>query len=196
MHPSTATVLVVLALAVSTAGCSSGTGSAPVSYDAGPAARTARAASINTLRPSDQIRLQVYDEAAISGDYQIDGSGAISVPLAGRIRAAGLTPAQLERALVTQLTRGGLKEPRVNVQVTTYAPFYVHGEVERSGEFPYRPGLTVMDAVAIAGGFTYRADERRAVLRRAGTGVEQIVALDSSLLIFPGDNLRIQERFF
>jgi len=194
MHPVIG-FLIAIGLAASTAACSNR------AINEGPAATLqptafARPANTHILRPNDQIRVQVYEEASISGDYQIDGSGSISVPLAGRIRAAGLTTAQLERNLVSHLRRGGLKDPRVNIQVTTHAPFYVHGEVERSGEFQYRPGLTVMDAIAMAGGFTYRANERQAALRRAGTGIEEIVALDSSILIFPGDNLRIQERFF
>src|SRR5262249_52715360 len=111
------------------------------------------------LRPNDQLRGQVYNEPNITGDYQVDSAGYGSIPLAGRVKASGLTTQQLEHAIVRQLNDGLLKDPRVNVQVTTYMPFYIHGEVKRGGEFPYRPGLTIMDAVASAGGFTYRADE-------------------------------------
>jgi polysaccharide export outer membrane protein len=140
--------------------------------------------------------VQVYNEPNISGDYQVDSSGFISIPLAGRLRAAGLTAAQLERSIASHLNRGVIKDPKVNVQVANYAPFYIHGEVKRSGEFPYRPGLTIMDAVATAGGFTYRAEERKAIVRRAGSSVEQIYSLDARVPIFPGDNIRIPERFF
>ena len=88
-----------------------------------------------------------------------------------------------------------MNDPRVTIQVSTYAPFYIHGEVKRSGEFPFRPGLTVMDAVAAAGGFTYRADDSRAYVRRSGTA-EFAYPLDTRVLVFPGDNIRIPERFF
>jgi polysaccharide export outer membrane protein len=148
------------------------------------------------LRPNDQLRVQVYNEPSISGDYQVDGAGYISVPLAGRIRASGRTAGQLERAIVAALSRGMLKDPRVNVQVSNYAAFYIHGEVKKSGEYPYRPGLTVMDAVATAGGFTYRADESRAVVRRAGDNVDSVLPLDRTISVSPGDNIKIPERFF
>lgn len=148
------------------------------------------------LRPNDQLRVQVYNEESISGDYQVDSSGFISIPLAGRVRAAGLTAAQLERAIASQLNRGVIKDPRVNVQVANYAPFYIHGEVKRAGEFPYRPGLTIMDAIATAGGFTYRANEQKAFVRRAGASIEQVYSLDARVPIYPGDNVRIPERFF
>lgn len=150
-----------------------------------------------TIRPSDQLRIKVYDEQNITGDYQVDGSGYISIPLAGRIKASGLTPAQLERAIVGRLSSNGvLTKPDVSVQVTTYGPIYVHGEVKRAGEFPYRPGLTILDAVALAGGYTYRADEGAAFVTRAGSNIERGYPLDRSVRIYPGDNIRIPERFF
>lgn len=148
------------------------------------------------LRPNDQLRVQVYNEPSISGDYQVDSAGFISVPLAGRVKASGKTAGQLERAIVAALNRGMLKDPRVNVQVSNYAAFYIHGEVKKSGEYPYRPGLTVMDAVATAGGFTYRADEGKAVVRRAGDNVDSVFMLDRTIPVSPGDNIKIPERFF
>jgi polysaccharide export outer membrane protein len=148
------------------------------------------------IRPSDQLKIQVYDDQNITGEYQVDSGGYISMPLAGRIKASGLTPAQLERAIKAKLTNGVLTNPDVAVQVLTYGPIYVHGEVKRGGEFPYRPGLTVMDAVALAGGYTYRADESAAFVTRAGSQVERGHALDHSVRIYPGDNIRIPERFF
>jgi polysaccharide export outer membrane protein len=148
------------------------------------------------LRPSDQLRVQVYDDPNITGDYQVDSGGFVSIPLAGRIKASGLTTAQLERVLIQRLSDGVLKKPNVTVQLTSYGPIYVHGEVKRGGEFPYRPGLTVRDAIALAGGYTYRADETTAYVTRAGTPYEREQALAHSVRIFPGDNIRIPERFF
>jgi polysaccharide export outer membrane protein len=149
------------------------------------------------LRPTDQLHVQVYDDPNITGDYQVDSTGYISVPLAGRIKASGLTAAQLERSLESKLSKGGvLKEPKVNVQIAGYGSIYVHGEVKRGGEFPFKPGLTVMDAVALAGGYTYRADDDEAFITHAGSNYERGYRLDRSIRIYPGDNLRIPERFF
>ena len=148
------------------------------------------------LGPNDRVRLKVYGEPDIAGEYEIDSGGQISVPLAGHIRAAGLTTKQLERAIASALSKGIVRDPRVNVEIALYRPYYILGEVKKSGEYPYRLGLTVMDAVASAGGFTYRANEHKVFLRRAGAGAEEVYPLDSPILVFPGDNIRIPERFF
>jgi polysaccharide export outer membrane protein len=175
------------------AACS--TVAAPVADIPGGEAYAQSSYGAYTLRPSDQLRVQVYDDQSISGDYQIDSSGFISVPLAGRIKAGGLTPGQLERAIASRLN-GVLKKPGVNVQITTYGSLYVHGEVKRAGDFPFRPGLTVMDAIALAGGYTYRADEAEVVVIRAGSTIENVYPMSRRIPVFPGDNIRIPERFF
>ena len=148
------------------------------------------------LGPNDRVRLKVYGEADITGEYEVDSTGQISVPLAGHIRAAGLTTKQLERAVTSALAKGIVRDPRVNVEVALYRPYYILGEVKKGGEYPYRLGLTVMDAVASAGGFTYRANEGKVLLRRAGGSVEESYSLDAPVPVFPGDNIRIPERFF
>ena len=148
------------------------------------------------LGPNDRIRLKVYGEADITGEYEIDAGGQVSVPLAGHIKAAGLTTRQLERSITSALAKGIVRDPRVNVEIAAYRPYYILGEVKKSGEYPYRLGLTVMDAVASAGGFTYRANESKVYLRRSGAGVEEIYALDAPVPVFPGDNIRIPERYF
>lgn len=148
------------------------------------------------LGPNDRVRLKVYGEPDIGGEYEIDSSGQVSVPLAGHIRAAGLTTKQLERAIASALSKGIVRDPRVNVEIALYRPYYILGEVKKSGEYPYRLGLTVMDAVASAGGFTYRANEHKVFLRRSGAGIEEVYPLDSPILVFPGDNIRIPERYF
>lgn len=148
------------------------------------------------LGPNDRIRLRVYGEQDIAGDYEVDSDGFVSVPLAGRIKAAGLTTPQLERAIAAALSKGLLRDPRVNVEVATYRPFYILGEVKRAGEYPFKSGLTVLDAVAGAGGYTYRANERKVLIRRAGSAVEDVYPLDAPVLVYPGDNIRIPERYF
>ena len=148
------------------------------------------------LRPSDLLRIQVYADQSLNGEYPIDGSGYVSVPLAGRIKASGMTAGQLERAIAARLSDGVLKQPAVNVQVIGYGPFYVHGEVKKAGEFTYRPGLSVADAVAAAGGYSYRANENVVFITRAGSNVERAYAMDRRIPIFPGDNIKVPERFF
>ena len=153
-------------------------------------------ASSYVLGSNDKIRLKVYGEPDISGEYEVDASGNVSVPLAGPLKAAGATTRELERSIRSALSKGIVRDPRVNVEIVAYRPYYILGEVKKSGEYPYRLGLTVMDAVATAGGFTYRANENKVYLRRAGAGVEETYALDAPVPVFPGDNIRVPERFF
>ena len=161
-------------------------------------AQTPAAASADryVLGPNDRIRLKVYGEPDITGEYEINSGGQVSIPLAGHIKAAGTTTPQLERLIASALAKGIVRDPRVNVEIAQYRPYYILGEVKKSGEYPYRLGLTVMDAVASAGGFTYRANENKVFLRRSGAGVEETYALDAPVPIFPGDNIRIPERYF
>jgi protein involved in polysaccharide export with SLBB domain len=148
------------------------------------------------LGPNDRIRLKVYGESDITGEYEIDNNGQVSIPLAGHIKAAGATTRQLEKAIASALAKGIVRDPRVNVEIAQYRPYYILGEVKKSGEYPYRHGLTVMDAVASAGGFTYRANENKVLLRRSGAGTEEALPLDAPVPVFPGDNIRIPERYF
>jgi len=156
----------------------------------------ASAAASYVLGPNDRVRLKVYGEPDIAGEYEVDNNGNVSIPLAGHIRAAGLTTRQLERSIASALSKGIVRDPRVNVEVALYRPYYILGEVKKGGEYPYRLGLTVMEAVASAGGFTYRANENKVYLRRSGAGAEEVYALDAPVPIFPGDNIRIPERYF
>lgn len=148
------------------------------------------------LRPNDQIRVQVYNEQNVTGVYTIDGGGMVSVPLAGRIHAAGLTPAELEKTITQRLNGSILTDPHVNVQVATYGPVYIRGEVKQPGQFPYTPGLTVGDVVALAGGYTYRADDSIAYVRSSASSREVERSLRTDIPVAPGDNIRVPERFF
>jgi polysaccharide export outer membrane protein len=156
----------------------------------------ASAAASYVLGPNDRVRLKVYGEPDIAGEYEVDNNGNVSIPLAGHIKAAGLTTRQLERSIASALSKGIVRDPRVNVEIALYRPYYILGEVKKGGEYPYRLGLTVMDAVASAGGFTYRANENRVYLRRSGAGAEEVYTLDAPVPVFPGDNIRIPERYF
>ena len=183
------------------AGCANNGPSGALAYSQTDEAAQVRAVPHMTsgpylLRTNDQVHIQVYNEPTITGDYFVDGDGMVSVPMAGRVRAAGLTAGQLERRVTAALNNGMLKDAHVNIQVTNYAPFYIRGEVKKPGEYPYKPGLTVGDAVALAGGFTYRADESSAYVRPAGAGTEITRSLNSDPPVAPGDDIRIPERFF
>lgn len=189
-------IVAAIAGALSVAGCSASSSTIATSYESARAESPRVPAGIYTLGPNDQVRVQVYNEPTISGDYMVDGAGFLAIPVAGRVRAIGMTTAQLERQITAKLNSGILKDARVTVQVSGYAPFYIRGEVKKPGEFPFKPGLTLGDAVALAGGYTYRADESKAYVRSAGAGVENARPLDVDRSISPGDNIRIPERFF
>ena len=111
------------------------------------------------LQAGEKIRVNVYGEASLSGDYQIDPSGFVSVPLAGNIKAAGLTQNELAEALATSFRSRYLKNPKVTVSVAEFRPFYIIGEIEKPGSYPYTSGPTSCSAIAIAGGTTYRASK-------------------------------------
>ena len=160
------------------------------------AAPTGPTAGTYILGANDRVRVKVYGEPDITGEYEVDSTGQISVPLAGHIHADGLTTKQLERAIASALAKGIVRDPRVNVEVALYRPYYILGEVKKGGEYPYRLGLTVLDAVASAGGFTYRANENKVFLRRSGGSAEEAYSLDAPVPVFPGDNIRIPERWF
>ena len=148
------------------------------------------------LAPNDRVRIKVYGEPDISDEYEVNSSGIVSIPLAGHLKAAGLTARQLEQAITAALSKGFVRNPKVNVEIAAYRPYYILGEVKKSGEYPYKAGLTVMDAVASAGGFTYRANENKVYVRPSGGGNEQVYSLNSSVPIHPGDNIRVPERYF
>jgi polysaccharide export outer membrane protein len=152
--------------------------------------------NIYQIVPGDRVRVRVYNESEITGEYEVDSSGYVSIPLAGRVKASRLTTKKLENAITARLADGLLHEPRVNVEIAAYAPFYIQGEVKKAGEYAYRIGLTIPDAVALAGGFTYRADEDKVYLRRAGSTIEELHALSDPIFVRPGDDIRIPERFF
>jgi polysaccharide export outer membrane protein len=132
----------------------------------------------------------------LTGEFFVGGSGKVSLPLIGDVQATGLTVPQFQTAVEEALKQGYLKEPRVSVEVLTYRPFYILGEVTKPGEYPYTNGLTVQNAVATANGFTYRANTKKVFVRHAGSTKEDEVPLTSTTQVAPGDTIRIAERFF
>ncbi len=148
------------------------------------------------LGVNDKVRVLVYNEVDLSGEFEVNAAGNLSLPLAGDVKAEGRTPGEVTQDIQARLAAGYLKDPRVSLDVLTYRPFYILGEVTKPGEYPYSNGLTVINAVARAEGFTYRANKRKVFIKRAGTGAEQEFVMAPGLQIQPGDTIRIGERYF
>lgn len=161
-----------------------------------PAAPAASAETTYHLGTGDKLRVIVYGEDDLGGAYDIDSSGMVRLPLVGQVQAAGLSVRQFEQEVKAKLDQGYLKDARVSVEVTNYRPFYILGEVNKPGEYAYVNGMSVLTAVALAGGYTYRANESEVYLRRNGGGDEQSVPADPTTKINPGDIVRVPERFF
>ena len=148
------------------------------------------------LGTDDKLRIIVFGETGLSGEFVISDTGEVAFPLIGNVHAAGLTVQQFEDALRAKLADGYLKDPRVSAEVENYRPFYILGEVQKPGEYPYTSGLTVMNAVATAGGFSYRANTKTITIRHAGADKELPVRLTAATSVDPGDTIVIKERFF
>ena len=146
------------------------------------------------LGPGDQLRVIVFGEEDLSGEFQVDDTGAVSIPLVGEVSAGGQTLRSFEAAVRARLSEGYLKDPRVSVQVLNYRPFYIIGEVEKGGEYPFVSGMHVLNAVAVAGGFTYRANTSKVFITRGGE--EFLFEVTPELRLQPGDVIRVPERFF
>jgi len=148
------------------------------------------------LGTGDKLRVTVYGETDLSGEFQVNGSGQVQLPLVGQVKAAGLTVNEFVAQVIHALKDGYLKDPKVSVEVLNYRPFYIMGEVNKPGEYPYENGLNVLGAVALAGGYTYRADDGVVYIRRAGSNKEEHMPADANTRVYPGDSIRVPERIF
>ena len=148
------------------------------------------------LGAGDKVRVTTFGEESLSGEFFVGSSGKISIPLLGELAAGGLTAREFQTVVETALKDGYLKEPRVSVEVLNYRPFYILGEVNTPGTYPYTTDLNVMNAVATAGGFTYRANKKQVFIKRQDSDKEEEFSLDPTTLVAPGDTIRIGERFF
>lgn len=149
------------------------------------------------LGPGDKIRVTVFGEDALSGEFLVANNGSVSLPLVGQVRAGGSTLTNFETAIQEQLTASGMvRSPKVSADMVEYRPYYILGEVNKPGQYTYSIGLTVTKAVATAGGFTYRADNKIVYVTREGAQNEAPVPVTAATWIGPGDTLRIGERMF
>jgi protein involved in polysaccharide export with SLBB domain len=185
---------IVLLTAVQLAGCYTDYG--PIEVETRPVSpSTAGVATL--LQPGEKVKITVYGEEALTGEYDINPAGYVSMPLIGAVRAAGRSQAEFGRNIANSYRRGGfLQDPHVTVAIVQFKPFYVLGEATTPGEYPFRSGLTVHSAVAMAGGFTYRASKSFVLIRHTGDDIWKEYPLTEPVPIAPGDLIRVPERYF
>lgn len=149
------------------------------------------------LESGNRIKVTVFNEQNLSGEFTLDASGNVAMPLIGNIPGAGHTAKELTRRIEEKLKRDGLlQQPSVAVEVQTFRPFYVLGEVRQPGEYQYSAGVTVLSAVARAGGYDYRAVTGTVVLVRNIDGIQKEYQATELTPLFPGDIVRVLERRF
>ncbi len=154
------------------------------------------AAPAYKLGSGDQLRVTVFGHKDLSGEFQIDGQGNISLPLVGKIRAGNMTTRQLETSIARRLRPDYLKNPRVSVDVLNYRPFYIVGEVKKPGSYAYVAGMKIINAVALAGGFTYRARTEDLLIKRAKDPKATWQKASPETVVLPGDVVKVKERWF
>ncbi|MDX6750044.1 polysaccharide biosynthesis/export family protein [Geminicoccaceae bacterium 1502E] len=148
-----------------------------------------------TLASGDRLRVNVFRHEDLSGEFALDGAGNFAMPLVGTIKAYGLTTRDLEQRIAERLGDGYLVDPQVSIEVLNYRPFYILGEVNKPGQYEFVNGMTVLQAVTIAGGFTYRAQQEGVILKRGGAN-QAGVTVAPTQAVLPGDVIVVEERFF
>lgn len=148
------------------------------------------------LDAGDRLRVVVFGQEGLTNTYAVGANGSITMPLIGAVSARGLTPAQLAAAITARLKKGYLREPYVAAEVESYRPFFILGEVAAPGQYPYVPNMTVESAVAIAGGYTPRAQRSGIKLTRVGEGGAAQAIVPPGTFLKPGDTISVAERWF
>lgn len=149
------------------------------------------------VAPGDRLRVVVLSDAELSGEYEVDSVGMIAPRMAGRVAVLGMSTAEIETMLADRYRSGGyLRTPRLSVDLVSRRPFYILGEVTRPGSFPYVSGINVVQAVAIAGGYTRRAAKTRVTIQRFNATLGQEETVNEDTPVGPGDVIRVPERWF
>ncbi len=149
------------------------------------------------LGSGDGLRLIFYGEDKLNGEYRIGSNGTLALPLIGEVDASGQTLPELQQQIAAAYKKGGfLLDPKVAVEILSYRPFFVLGEVNAPGQYPFIPGMTVRQAIATAKGYTYRAQQSRVMITRWGNAGETAYKLSPGTAVAPGDTIRIPERHF
>jgi polysaccharide export outer membrane protein len=149
-----------------------------------------------TLDAGDKLRVVVFGQDGLTNSYSVDAGGNITMPLIGTVPARGMTTAELSAAIGARLKQGFIREPHVAVEIETYRPFFILGEVTYPGQYPFVANMTVETAVAIAGGFTPRAYHSDVVLSRTVGGHTVRATVPVTTPVRPGDTITINERWF
>ena len=147
------------------------------------------------LGVGDKVRITTFGEDDLSGEFEISSTGTISMPLIGEIHAAGRTVSQLQSTITTSLSNGYMKNPHVGVEILNYRPFFIVGEVMKPGSYNYVNGMSVINAIALAGGYTYRADKDDIKIKHGGPDAKEEPASEGTTVL-PGDVVNVPERFF
>ena len=148
------------------------------------------------LDTGDRLRIFVYGQPNLSRLYVVDHDGKIAVPLIGEIGARGKTTTELQRVIRSRLGSEFVKDPQVTVDIQQNRPFFIYGEVRLGGQYPYVSGMTVETAIAIAGGFTERASDRKYRIKRRINGLVEQIEAPGDYVVKPGDTVYVFERFF
>lgn len=164
----------------------------PTAYAAAPAAQDAP----YTLDSGDKLRVVVYGQDGLTNSYAVDGGGNITLPLIGTVKARGLSTVQLSNAVAGKLRQGYMREPHVAVEIESYRPFFILGEVTFPGQYPYVANMTVETAVAIAGGYSPRAERSAAEISRHVDGGMARRSVPVITPVRPGDTIVVGERWF
>jgi polysaccharide biosynthesis/export protein len=157
----------------------------PVTYD-----------SAYRLDAGDKLRVVVYGQEGLTNTYAIDAGGSITMPLIGLVPARGRTPAGLAAEITGKLRHGYIRDPSVAVEIEAYRPFFILGEVASPGQYPYVPNISVESAVAVAGGFSPRAQRDRVTLTHTDSSGSMRVAVPLGTALSPGDTVLVGERWF
>jgi polysaccharide export outer membrane protein len=166
----------------------------PVAYAAAPMPPAHDAAY--RLDAGDKLRVVVYGQEGLTNTYSIDAGGSITMPLIGAVPARGRTPAGLASAISAKLRNGYIREPSVAVEIEAYRPFFILGEVAAPGQYPYVPNMSVETAVAIAGGFSPRAQRDRVTLTHTDHSASSRFVVPLGSALGPGDTILVGERWF
>lgn len=149
------------------------------------------------LGPGDKIEITVYGERDLSSTYTVSGAGKISFPLIGQVQGSGQTLSAVENTITKKLKDGYLRAPSVSIQITEYRPFYILGEVRNPGSYSFVAEMSILNAVAMAGGYTYRADKDELEVLRSQKGQREVMRdMKSDAIVHPGDIILVKESFF
>ena len=149
-----------------------------------------------TLGAGDRLRITVYNEPDLSGEYEVNGQGLVSVPLVGQVKVIGMTTAEAQALLTQKYGKDYLVNPSVTIEVLNYRPFFIIGEVNHPGSYPYQNGMTVINAVALAGGYTPRANHGGIKIKHSNQTTAQEQDAKEDTVVLPGDVIEVAERFF